>query len=58
MTTEIDNPDYWFERAKESREIAQRILNQDMKDILEKIAKGYERVADQVRHGSINSQDN
>jgi hypothetical protein len=58
MTTETDDPAYWLERAKETREVTKHIPDQDMKDILEEIARRYERVADQVRRGSSEPEVN
>jgi hypothetical protein len=52
MTTETDYPAYWLERAKEAREVTKQIPDEEMRDILEEIARRYERVADQVRRGS------
>jgi hypothetical protein len=56
MTTETDDPAYWLERAKETREITKQVPDQEMRDILEEIARCYERVADQVRHDSNEPQ--
>ena len=58
MITETDDPAYWLTRAKEARETAEQIPDQEMRDILEGIAVAYERVADQVRRGSHELQVN
>jgi hypothetical protein len=52
MTRETDDPAFWLRRAKEVREIAEQLSDQEMRDILEEIARGYQRVAHQVRCGS------
>jgi len=52
MTTRTDDPAFWLKRAKDVREIAEQLQDEEMKDILEEIARGYERVAGQVHLGS------
>jgi len=52
MTTETDDPAFWLARAKASRELAEKSPDQEMKDILEEIARRYEHVANQMRSGS------
>jgi hypothetical protein len=55
MTTETDDPAFWLARAKAAREMAQQVLDEEMRDILGEIAKAYERVAGHVSHGSNES---
>ena len=50
MTDTSEDPAYWLERAKEARDAAKQVPNQEMKDILEQIAKSYEDIAKQVEH--------
>jgi len=52
MSKVTDNPAYWLGQAKDVRETAKQISDQIMKDILEEIARGYERIADRVRKTS------
>ncbi len=58
MSKVTDNPAYWLDRAKDVRETAKQISDQTTKDILEEIARGYERIADQVRKTSGSLDDN
>jgi hypothetical protein len=46
----MDDPAYWQNRADETREAAASTSDQEMKAILEEIAKGYERIAEHVRN--------
>jgi hypothetical protein len=48
MRNAEDDPNHWLERAKDARQIAKRLTDIDMQNILEDIAKGYERIADHV----------
>jgi hypothetical protein len=54
MTDPSDDPNYWLERAKETRDTAKQISDQKMRNILEKIAKGYEHVAELITSESSN----
>ncbi|MGA7327889.1 MAG: hypothetical protein WBX25_26245 [Rhodomicrobium sp.] len=56
MAKTTDNPAYWLKRANDVRDIAKHISDQEMKDILEEIARGYERIADHVGQ-ALNSPD-
>jgi hypothetical protein len=58
MTTETDNPAYWLGRAEAVREIAEQGLDQVTRDILEEIARRYERVADHMQRGSSEPEIN
>jgi hypothetical protein len=58
MTTETDDPAFWLAQAKAARETAEQVLDQEMRDILGEIAKAYERVANHVRRGSFEPEDN
>jgi hypothetical protein len=49
MSNTSDDPDYWMERAKGARNAAKQLSDQKMKNILGKIAIGYERIAEYVR---------
>ena len=44
----IDNPNHWLDRAKDAREIAKKLKDESMKNIMEDIARGYERIANHV----------
>jgi hypothetical protein len=48
----MDDPTDWFERAKEAHHIAKQLQDENMKNIMEDIATGYERIADHVGHNS------
>jgi hypothetical protein len=52
MTTETDDPAFWLARAKAARDMAEQLLDEEMRDILGEIAKAYERVAGYVSRGS------
>jgi hypothetical protein len=42
----IDDPDHWLERAEDARTIAKLLKDEFMKDIMEDIARSYEKIAD------------
>jgi hypothetical protein len=54
MDNTIDDPNHWLGRAKDARAIAKQLKDKDMKDIMEDIAKSYERIAD---HATRNLKD-
>lgn len=45
MTSPIDDPDYWRDRAAEARAIADIMRNPDSKRTMLEIAKGYDQLA-------------
>jgi hypothetical protein len=46
-----DDRDHCLGRAKEARDAAKRISDQEMRNILEEIAKSYERIAELIASG-------
>jgi hypothetical protein len=51
MDNTTDDQNQWRARAKDTRQIAKQLEDQIKRDILEDIAKSYERIADHVtRH--------
>jgi hypothetical protein len=58
MAKTSDNPGYWLERANEVRELMKQMPDQVMRDILEEITKGCERIADQVGVASSDPNEN
>lgn len=48
MYNAMDDPKQWLERAKDARQTARQLKDQSMKNIMEDIARGYERIADHV----------
>jgi hypothetical protein len=40
-----DDPSYWLGRAKEMREMLKSVSDKEMREIIEVIAEGYERIA-------------
>ena len=48
MSKSVDDPGYWLGRARETRELLKSILDEEMREILEEIADGYERIAEQT----------
>lgn len=54
MTERSDHPAYWLRKAKDVREVAEQVSEPEMRDILEGIAKSYERISERVRHASRN----
>jgi len=48
MNDAMDDPNHWLERAKDARQTAKQLKDQSMKNIMEDIARGYERIADHV----------
>jgi hypothetical protein len=49
MTDRSDDPDYWLGRAEVVRDMAEQISDPQTKEILEDLAKGYERMAEYAR---------
>lgn len=49
----MDDPNHWLRHAEEARQIARQLEDASMKNIMEGIAAGYERIADQVARGSL-----
>ena len=45
MSNISDDPSYWLGRAGEMREILKSVLDEEMSEIIEEIAEGYERIA-------------
>jgi hypothetical protein len=58
MSKNLDDPTYWSGRASDVRELLTQISDQEMKGILEEIAQGYERIADQMIRSSYKSNGN
>jgi hypothetical protein len=54
MDDTIDDPNHWLERAKDARAIAKQLKDEAMRNIMEDIAKSYERIAD---HATRNLKD-
>jgi len=48
MSNIADNPSYWLGRAKEMREMLKSVSDKEMREIIEEIAEGYERVAEGI----------
>jgi hypothetical protein len=44
----MEDPNYWLERAKDARQVAKQLEDKEMKNIMEDIAKSYERIASHV----------
>jgi hypothetical protein len=57
MTTILDNPAHWIERAEEARTIADEIRDPESKKIMLEIAEGYERLAVHARRRLGKSAD-
>jgi hypothetical protein len=43
-----DDPSYWLGRAKEMREMLKSVSDEEMREIIEEIAEGYERIAEGI----------
>ena len=48
MSSIEDDPSYWLGRAREMREMLKRVSDKEMREIIEEIAEGYERVAEGI----------
>ena len=45
MSNIADDPSYWLGRAKEMREMLKSVSDKEIREIIEEIAEGYERIA-------------
>jgi hypothetical protein len=45
MSNIADDPSYWLGRAREMREMLKSVSDKEMREIIEEIAEGYERIA-------------
>jgi hypothetical protein len=45
MSNIAENPSYWLGRAKELREMLKSVSDEEMRELTEEIAEGYERMA-------------
>jgi hypothetical protein len=48
MDDATNDPNYWLERAKDARQTAKHLKDQTMKNIMEDIAIGYDRIAEHI----------
>jgi hypothetical protein len=46
MTESVDSYAYWLRKAKDVRDISEQVADQKMNNILEDIARRYERIAE------------
>jgi len=54
MSTEshsVDDPEYWWLKAKNTRQLATETVDQSAKKILEGVAASYERLAELAEQG-------
>jgi len=45
MSNIADDPSYWLGRAEEMREMLKSVSVEEMRELTEEIAEGYERIA-------------
>jgi hypothetical protein len=48
MSNIADDPSYWLGRAREVREMMKGVSDEEMREIIEEIADGYERIAERI----------
>ena len=48
MSNIADDPSYWLGRAREMREMLKSVSDKEMREIIEEIAEGYERIAELI----------
>ncbi len=48
MSNIVDDPSYWLGRAREVREMMKSVSDKEMREIIEEIADGYERIAERI----------
>ena len=48
MSNSADDPSYWLGRAREVREMMKSVSDEEMREIIEEIADGYERIAEGI----------
>ena len=51
----VNDPEYWRDRAREKRELAERLRNEQAKQTVLRVANEYERLAEQAEERSRGS---
>jgi hypothetical protein len=51
----INDPEHWRDRAREKRELAERLRNEQAKQTVLRVANEYERLAEQAEERSRGS---